>query len=720
MSLRMYKATDVLMTALKKALGVRLRVTGTENLVERPTLFVANHFTRTETFLIPYVIFHHARRQVRSLGTHSLFQGIFGRYFRALGGMSTRHPRRNRTIIRELMTGSDDWVIYPEGGLIKNKKMVQRGRLRLNHPERHGPPHTGAAMLALKAVMCKKRYLQACEDDDLRRIEYYEEIYGLNGTHQVSTDPIVIVPVTLTFYPMRPGRNLISRLAQLVVRDLDPRLHEELQVEGSLLLAGAELCIHFGEPIEVADYLSKMTAIARRLVGMFSEASHTELFLRQQAVRLTEACMRDIYNNTEVNFDHLFCHGLRVFDGERIGVADFRRALYLASVELAETEGVRLHASVHNGITALVTGEPYAPLERAERLARREGIVRVEDGSYLIDRAALQADHDFHNIRLEKMTQVIANELEPIKPATTAVHRCVNLSSEQLKTRISRVLQEADARQYERDYASAYVAEESKPKEVGEPFFLDSRDGSVGVVLAHGYLASPEQVRPLATYLHSQGCSVYAVRLPGHATAPGQLTDVRWQDWMESVARGFAIVRQHCRRIIAGGFSLGGTLALLLAARQGDDIDGVFSINAPLKLRDRRAPLVSAIVQWNGALRQLGLSDRHSTRSNDDTESPDINYGVDYLMGIRELRRAADACRKRLGEVTAPALIIQSDADPLVAPDSGKTLLVGLGSQEKVLSELPFDRHVIIRGDGCQGVFEAVYRFVERVGERSA
>ena len=466
--------------------------------------------------------------------------------------------------------------------------------------------------------------------------------------------------------------------------------------------------------IEVADYLSKMTAIARRLVGMFSEASHTELFLRQQAVRLTEVCMRDIYNNTEVNFDHLFCHGLRVFDGERIGVADLRRALYLASVELAGTEGVRLHPSVHNGITALVTGEPYAPLERAERLARREGIVRVEDGSYLIDSAALGADHDFHNIRLEKMTQVIANELEPIKPATTAVHRCVNLSSEQLKTRISRVLQEADARQYERDYASAYVAEESKPREVGEPFLLDSRDPTVGVVLAHGYLASPEQVRPLATYLHSQGCSVYAVRLPGHATAPGQLTDVRWQDWMESVARGFAIVRQHCRRIIAGGFSLGGTLALLLAARQGDDIDGVFSINAPLKLRDRRAPLVSAIVQWNGALRQLGLSDRHYARSNDDTESPDINYGVDYLMGIRELRRAADACRKRLGEVTAPALIIQSDADPLVAPDSGKTLLAGLGSQEKVLSELPFDRHVIIRGDGSQGVFEAVYQFVER------
>ena len=162
MALRTYKLTGFAVNALKAMLGVHLRVTGTEHLVEQPTLFVANHFTRIETFLIPYVIFRHAQRPVRCLGTHSVFKGIFGRYFRAIGGMSTRDPRRNRTIIRDLMTGRWDWVIYPEGGMIKNKKMLYRGRLQLDHPERHGPPHTGAAMLALKAAMCKHRYCEAC------------------------------------------------------------------------------------------------------------------------------------------------------------------------------------------------------------------------------------------------------------------------------------------------------------------------------------------------------------------------------------------------------------------------------------------------------------------------------------------------------------------------------------------------------------------------------
>ena len=155
----------------------------------------------------------------------------------------------------------------------------------------------------------------------------------------------------------------------------------------------------------------------------------------------------------------------------------------------------------------------------------------------------------------------------------------------------------------------------------------------------------------------------------------------------------------------------------MLAASKGDQLEGVFSINPPMILRDRRAPLVPAIVQWNGAMRQLGFADGHFQRSNDDTESPDINYEVDYLTGVREVRRTSEACRKRLGAVTAPALIVQSDADPLVQPNGAGTILARLGSDDKLVVELPFDRHVIVRGEHCETVFETVYQFVQRVSQ---
>jgi esterase/lipase/1-acyl-sn-glycerol-3-phosphate acyltransferase len=715
MGQKTYQVTGFAITALRKMLGVRLRVSGTENLVARPTLFVANHFTRVETFLIPYVIFMHARRQVGSLGTPVVFKGLFGRYFEALGGMSTRHPRRNRTIVRELMTGEQDWIIYPEGGLIKNKKTIHRGRLRLTHPERHGPPHTGAAVLALKAEASKRRYLEACAEGDKRRIEYYQESLGLTSPDEVNRDGIVMVPVTLSFYPMRPSRNLVNRLAKFIVHDLDPRIDEELQVEGSILLTGTEVVVHFGAPIEVSEYLSPMLDLARRVAGLFSEESRTDLFMKQQARRLTEACMRSIYANLEINLDHLLCYGLRACERDRIQVDDLRAALFLAADELGHCDGVRLHPALRGGAARLVAGGPSREWDAALKLGLREGVVRREGETIVIDRAALDRDHEFHRVRLEKMIQVIANEVEPIRSAVDAVRRSVNLSTAQLRKRTARVLHEREVEVFERDYADAYDPALSKARELGEPYLLDGRRGNVGVLLCHGYLASPEQVRPLAEHLHARGCSVYAVRLPGHGTAPEQLAAVRWQDWLESASRGLALVRQHGGRIVVGGFSLGGTLALLLAAQHPQAVCGVFSINAPLRLRDPRSPLVGPLARFDGAMRYLGMSRGPFRVSNEDSEDPEINYRVDYVRSLRELKRAARTCRANLPRVTAPVLVLQSDHDPLVDPAAGKILLKRLGSRDKVLSTVPSDRHLVIRGPGSDMVFETIARFIARV-----
>lgn len=714
MGLRTYKATGTLITAVKTIFGVKLRSSGIESLIDRPTLFVVNHFTRFETFLIPYVLSQHTDCQIRSLAAHTLFKGFFGRYLRSVGVMSTRHPRRNRTIITELMTGRFGWVIYPEGGLIKNKKTVEKGRLRLSHPGRRGPPHTGAAMLAIKAEICKRRYLEACAQDDLRRIKYYEGRYGLTGPDEVSPQGTVIVPVTITYYPMRPGRNLLNRVARLLLRNLDPRIDEELQFEGKILLAGSDICVHLGEPIEVADYLDKSTELARRFLGMFSEPRRTNLFLRRQAGRLTDAFMRSIYNNAEINFDHLFCYGLRALKRDSVPAEDFHKALYLAALEFGEGDGLRVHPTLAVGdrFAGLLTGGPFEPLVSVVALARKAGVLRREGDDYVIDRDALQRYHDFHDIRLSNMVQVIANEFEAIEPAVATVKRLVNLSSSQLSNNVSRAIAQRDQRVFHREYTTWFNPESSRPIEFGEPFHLESPDKRVGVVLAHGYLASPEEIRPLATSLHQQGYSVYGVRLKGHGTAPRQLNVVGWEAWLDSLMQGYAVLRHACQQVVVGGFSLGGVLALLLAARRPEGVDAVFSINAPMKIRDFRAPLVPAIVRLNGAMRRLGLANGHYRRSNDRTESPDINYEVDYLVGVRELRRAVRACRKSLPQVTAPALIIQAEGDPLVGPKSATVLERRLGSRVKMLSRLESDRHVIVRGDGSEGVFDAIADFI--------
>ena len=63
----------------------------------------------------------------------------------------------------------------------------------------------------------------------------------------------------------------------------------------------------------------------------------------------------------------------------------------------------------------------------------------------------------------------------------------------------------------------------------------------------------------------------------------------------------------------------------------------------------------------------------------------------------------------------APALVVQADDDPLVAPHSAKLFINRLGSKRKVLAQLPSDRHVIVRGEGSEEVFRRVLRFVTQI-----
>ncbi|MHC5002719.1 MAG: alpha/beta fold hydrolase [Planctomycetota bacterium] len=713
MNLRTYKATGLCITAARRLLGLRIRVSGGDALPDRPTVFAANHFTRLETLLVPYVIYQCEDRPVRSLATHTVFRGAIGRYLRNVGVMSVRDPQRNRTIMSDLITRRSDWVIYPEGGLIKNKKVVDGTRLSLSHPRRVGPPHTGGAMLALKAEIAKRRFVRACRAGDEQRLGYYRHALGLRRVDDVHDEPIVIVPLTIGFYPLRPQSNLLARLVRRLSRPLDPRAEEELLVESSLLVGRGEVFVHFGQPIEVADYLDAPTTLARRIVGLFSESRHADVLLRRQAARLTEDTMRRVYAGTEVNVDHLFCTALRTLQQDRVPIEELHRGLHLAGLELRRDGGVRLHPGLLPGLGELVRGADWPALEDVRALAERQGVLCRDGTDYLVDRAALRDEADFHRIRLEATVQVIANEIEPNAAAVQLIERSVNLPAGDARRRLGELIHERHVTEFRLDYETWFEPEESKPVTHGQPLLLMPRRPRGGVVLVHGYLSSPEQMRPLAERLRERGLVVYAVRLPGHGTAPEQLTQVTWRQWLDAVLHAHDVVAPHAGRTIVGGFSLGGILALLLAARRRDDVHGVFTINAPIRLRDFRAPLVPVVVQASGTLRRFGLSSAHPQRTGHRTESPETNYARDYLHGVRELRRAISAARCDLGNVTAPALVLQSDADPVVAPASGPLLLDALGSASKRLVELASARHVVLQGPEREAVFAAIAHFVD-------
>ena len=66
--------------------------------------------------------------------------------------------------------------------------------------------------------------------------------------------------------------------------------------------------------------------------------------------------------------------------------------------------------------------------------------------------------------------------------------------------------------EYKTDYHSFFVAGESKPLDSGRPYLIRGRTRDIGILVIHGYMASPLEVKALAEYLGRQGFWVFAPR----------------------------------------------------------------------------------------------------------------------------------------------------------------------------------------------------------------
>ena len=175
-------------------------------------------------------------------------------------------------------------------------------------------------------------------------------------------------------------------------------------------------------------------------------------------------------------------------------------------------------------------------------------------------------------------------------------------------------------------------------------------------------------------------------------------------------------VDQHARRVVAGGFSTGGLLALMTAAApHRNDIDAVFVINSPTHLKDIKARMAPARGFWNELLDTFKIDGTRWESVETSPENPQINYDRIYIKGVNELDGLFSAVRRSIKHVKAPTLIVHGDNDPVVNLRSSEWIHDHLGAEDKTLETVVRDRHVIVRDDGCEEVFEKVADFIKRV-----
>jgi len=251
-----------------------------------------------------------------------------------------------------------------------------------------------------------------------------------------------------------------------------------------------------------------------------------------------------------------------------------------------------------------------------------------------------------------------------------------------------------------------------------EPYF--ARGGATGVVLMHGFTASPHEVIWLGKHLAGEGHTVYVPRLSGHGTRPEDLSRARFEDWVASAFDALHIVRAQSDRVVMAGLSMGGCLALNIAAQAA--VDGVVAMAAPLQVIG-----VSAnSLRWGKYLRPYTdqtdrspftqyLKDQQAGRG--EVVLGRVRYNKWSTNGVEQLMRLIEDTHLRLPNITAPVLALYSLKDSVVRQTHFETLKAGLTGTARLETHL-YERsdHIMTQDTESADVFARVSEFIKTIG----
>jgi carboxylesterase len=205
----------------------------------------------------------------------------------------------------------------------------------------------------------------------------------------------------------------------------------------------------------------------------------------------------------------------------------------------------------------------------------------------------------------------------------------------------------------------------------------------------HGLTGTPYEVRPIARALAARGIRARGPALPGHDTTPEDLSRVPYTEWVAAARGEVEKLRGDHERVFIAGVSMGGLVALALAAE--GLCDALAVIGVPLRLRTRAAALVPLAKYVHGYLPKRDGSDIQDPVA----RGRHPGYKKMPLRSVHELMKLQRHVVPRLARVSAPILVAHGAFDGTAHSDDAHRIAGEVSSDERRLLLLERSGHVV-------------------------
>lgn len=212
--------------------------------------------------------------------------------------------------------------------------------------------------------------------------------------------------------------------------------------------------------------------------------------------------------------------------------------------------------------------------------------------------------------------------------------------------------------------------------------FNPSTAGEIGCLLVHGFGGARFEMQNIAKNLEQAGIRTVTPLLPGHGTNIDDFQKTFFEDWYQKAEEEYLKLRGEVNFIGVVGFSMGGALSLLIAARHSPD--AVVSISAPVSgfwemLIQRRDPRILLLP----LLKYIKPVIYHSGPKPESLAIAPVE-GYDEFISVPQalsLGPGFKEVKKSLAKVKAPILVFNDLHDRQVSADNALRIARNVSSE---------------------------------------
>ena len=229
------------------------------------------------------------------------------------------------------------------------------------------------------------------------------------------------------------------------------------------------------------------------------------------------------------------------------------------------------------------------------------------------------------------------------------------------------------------------LAEKPFSDPVHQPFYW--RQGERAALLLHGFPGTPAEMRPLGELLRADDWTVEAPLLPGFGPDIETLPERSFREWLDAARDTYLRLRREHEQILLIGNSMGGSLAMTLAAERRPS--GLVLL----------APFTGFAGRWQELLWPLARRcvSQFKPFEHADFSAPEIRRVVhrmcngadpadakiqEFVRGITlpmhaidQLKQIGSLARKTAPQINAQILLLQGNRDGVVIPRTSRRLL---------------------------------------------